>query len=158
LNDFARSGSASFEPALAGLPRIVAAFGRQHAPAALADYEALRAQSAEAAWIATEGNAFNHATDRVVNVEALAETLRAEGFTIKDSVEVAREGRVRQTALRADPVERTFIDADGTQVIRAVPGSFYEFISREITPATGRIDLAFDSSNATGIFAMTRAT
>ncbi len=68
---------------------------------------------------------------------------------------MARDGRVRQTALRADPVERRFLDSDGSEVVRTVPGSFYEFISREIDPAFGEIDLSFDSNNATGIFAMT---
>jgi hypothetical protein len=157
LASFAQAGSAPFAEALAGLPRIAAAFGRQHGPVAMADYEALLEHSAEAAWIATEGNAFNHATDRVADVEALAAALCAEGLAIKDRVEVAREGRVRQTALRADPVERSFVGADGTEERRSVPGSFYEFITREIDPATGLLDLSFDSGNATGIFAMTRA-
>ena len=44
--------------------------------------------------------------------------------------------------------------SDGVE--RAVPGSFYEFISRDIGPATGRIDLTFDSGSATGIFAVTQ--
>jgi hypothetical protein len=153
---FANEGSAPFAQAAMGLPRIAAAFDRQHGSVAAADYDMLLAQSAEAAWIATEGNAFNHATDRVPQVEALAEALRAEGWAIKDHVEVAREGRVRQTALRADPVERVFVTASGGAETRLVPGSFYEFISREIDPATGALDLAFDSANATGIFAMTR--
>ena len=52
--------------------RIIAAFGRHHPAPRLADYETLLAQSAEAAWIATEGNAFNHATDRVPDVDELA--------------------------------------------------------------------------------------
>jgi hypothetical protein len=157
LDTFEREGSAPFSEAVAGLPRLAAAFDRQHGPIAATDYEALLAQSAEAAWIATEGNAFNHATDRVPDVEALADRLRAEGWAIKDRVEVAREGRVRQTALRADPVERAFVTPRGEE-IRMVPGSFYEFITREIDPATGALDLSFDSGNATGIFAMTRAT
>lgn len=157
LARFAETGHAPYVEALAGLPRIAAAFDRQHGPVALADYEALRDRSAEAAWIATEGNAFNHATDRVARVERVAEELRAAGWPVKDRVEVAREGRVRQTALRADPVERTFVAADGAEVARSVPGSFYEFISREVDPATGLLDLSFDSGNATGIFAMTRA-
>jgi hypothetical protein len=153
LDRLAAGGSIPLEAAIAALPRLAAAFGRHHDPAAIADYEVLRAQSAEAAWIATEGNAFNHATDRVPDVEALAEQLRAEGRPIKDKVEVSASGRVRQTAFRADTVDRAF--ADG--VTRAVPGSFYEFISRAIDPDTGRLDLGFDSNNATGIFAMTRA-
>ncbi|MFC4593621.1 hypothetical protein [Sphingobium sp. EP60837] len=36
-----------------------------------------------------------------------------------------------------------------------MPGSFYEFISRDVDPATGRLDLSFDAGNATGIFATT---
>jgi hypothetical protein len=38
-----------------------------------------------------------------------------------------------------------------------VPGSFYEFIQRSVDPATGKLDLGFDSGNATGIFAVTQA-
>ncbi len=138
------------------LADLVAAFDRQHALPELTHYETLLAQSAEAGWIATEGNAFNHATDRVDDVEALAVAERIAGRPIKDRVEVSGSGRVRQTAYRAATVSRPFIDTDGQAVTRDVPGSFYEFISRDIDPATGRIDLRFDSANATGIFAMTR--
>ena len=157
LVDFAEHGSVAFDRAAAGLPAIAAAFGCHHGPVALTDYEALRAQSAEAAWIATEGNAFNHATDRVEDVAALAARLKLEGWSIKDKVEVSTSGRVRQTALRADTVERRFVGADGGEIVRAVPGSFYEFITRDIDPATGGLDLGFDSGNASGIFAMTKA-
>jgi len=157
LHDFARHGEASFAQALTMLPRIAMAFERHHGPVHTEDYETLLARSAEAAWIATEGNAFNHATDRVADVDALADRLRAANWPIKDRVEVSGSGRVRQTAFRADPVERVFIDGDGEIVHRTVPGSFYEFITRAVDPATGALDLAFDSGNATGIFAMTRA-
>jgi hypothetical protein len=152
LAEFAETGSVPFAEAAAALPVIVGAFERHHAPAAIADYEALLAHSKEAAWIATEGSAFNHATDRVADVEALADRLRREGRPIKEKVEVSASGRVRQTAFRADSVAREF--AGG--LIRMVPGSFYEFISRDEDPATGTLDLRFDSANATGIFAMTR--
>lgn len=143
----------TFDQAAAVLPVIVTAFDRQHDPVTLSDYELLLSRSHEAAWIATEGNAFNHATDRVADVEALAERLRQEGWPIKDRIEISRTGRVRQTAFRADTVERLFADKE----VRRVPGSFYEFISRDIDPATGRLDLSFDTGNATGIFAMTSA-
>lgn len=142
-----------FEHARTALPVLVSAFDRQHDPATLEDYELLLSRSPEAAWIATEGNAFNHATDRVADVAALAEWLKAEGWPIKDEVEISRNGRVKQTALRADPVERLFA---GNKV-RQVPGSFYEFISRDVDPANGLLDLSFDAGNATGIFAMTSA-
>jgi hypothetical protein len=113
------------------------------------------------AWIATEGNAFNHATDRVVSLDDLVAGQRRLGRPLKDTIETSRSGRVRQTALRADAVEREFIGADGSIVSRSVPGSFYEFIQRErfhdlVTGTTG-LDLAFDSSNAQGIFKMTAA-
>lgn len=138
------------------LPRLVRCFGRHHELPAAADYETLLAESAEMAWISTEGNAFNHATDRVPDVQALAEALRARGYPIKDSVETSSSGRVRQTALRAAMVRRPLEGAPP----REVPGSFYEFISRDsYTDETGqrRLDLAFDAGNATGIFKMTVA-
>ncbi len=157
LAQFAASGHADFQLAAAALPEIVAAFGRHHDVPALSDYEALREFSPEASWIATEGNCFNHATDRVVDVHALARSQRGLGRPVKAEVEVSASGRVRQTAFQADEVERIFVDADGNMVTKLVPGSFYEFITRGVDPATGKLDLAFDSSNAQGIFTMTRA-
>jgi hypothetical protein len=65
---------------------------------------------------------------------------------------------VRQTAFIADKVLRRFRARDGSLTERLVPGSFYEFISRDIDPATGKLDLSFDSGNATGIFAVTSPT
>lgn len=153
LDDFAAGRAVSFADAVAALPTILSAFDRQHDAPDFADYQLLLSRSNEAAWIATEGNAFNHATDRVADVATLAERLRAEQHPIKDRLEISATGRVRQTALRADSVERSFADGQ----VRAVPGSFFEFISRDIDPATGQLDLAFDTGNATGIFAMTRA-
>jgi hypothetical protein len=133
----------------------VRGFGRHHAEPSLMDYETLKAESAEMAWISTEGNAFNHATDRVADVFATAEAQRVAGRAIKEKVEVSTSGRVRQTALIADKVTRGFIDADGQRVERVVPGSFYEFISRDLFPDSKRLDLAFDTGNATGIFNVT---
>jgi hypothetical protein len=141
------------------LPVLVQCFARQHATPHLADYLALREESAEMAWIATEGNAFNHATDRVPDVFGVADAQRALGRPIKDSVEVSQSGRVKQTAFRADPVQREFIGEHGELLRREVPGSFYEFITRDtmLDPATGQrvLDLGFDAGNATGIFKMT---
>jgi hypothetical protein len=142
------------------LEALVRCFDRQHGDVRLADYQALLAESAEMAWIATEGNVFNHATDRVPDVHRLADQLRAEGFSIKPQVEVSATGRVRQTALRAAQVKRSFIH-EGHWVTREVPGSFYEFISRDRIEqgeaGDGPLDLGFDSGNATGIFKMTAA-
>ena len=156
LAALSRGGACDRTLAATALPGLVAASGRQHMMPKLDQYEALLADSKEAAWIASEGNAFNHATTRVPDVVALADRLRAEGKPLKAEVEVSANGRVRQTAFIADPVARRF-RTDAGEVTRKVPGSFYEFISRDVDPATGRLDLTFDSGNATGIFAVTSA-
>jgi hypothetical protein len=160
LAQLSQSGACDEGVAIAGLAQLARAFGRWHEIPSEADYETLLAESVEAAWIATEGSAFNHATDRVPDVGALAAAQRALGRPIKDDIEVSASGRVRQTAFKADPVARQFRRGDGSVVERTVPGSFYEFISRDPlpTPERGRrLDLTFDSSNAQGIFAMTAA-
>jgi hypothetical protein len=157
LDALARDGECDFETAAAGLPGLVRAFDVQHVTPTLADYETLLAVTAEGAWIATEGNAFNHATDRVPDVVALADDLKAQGYPMKAAVEFSANGRVRQTAFIADKVTRPFRLSDGSTGEREVPGSFYEFISRDRVPETGGLDLTFDSGNATGIFAVTQA-
>lgn len=143
------------------LPVLLACFSRQHATPHWSDYEVLLAESPEMAWIATEGNAFNHATDRVPSLDELVAEQRRLNRPLKDSIETSASGRIRQTAYRADPVEREFIDTSGALMRRRVPGSFFEFIQREPRrdPTTGllALDLAFDSGNAQGIFKMTAA-
>ncbi|MEO0477957.1 MAG: DUF1338 family protein [Planctomycetota bacterium] len=129
-------------------------FGRQHPEPQLADYETLLAESPEMAWIATEGNSFNHATDRVLDLGSTAEHQRLRNRPIKSDIEVSGSGRVRQTAFRASTVERLFVDSSGHLVPRRVPGSFHEIISRA-TMEDGSLDLAFDAANAQGIFKMT---
>jgi PAS domain-containing protein len=155
LEALACDGHIDFDSAVTILRDLVRAFGRQHDTPTLTDYETLLEHSREGAWIATEGNDFNHATTRVPDVVGLSEELRAAGYPMKEAVETSRNGRVRQTAFLADKVRREFRTADGT-VTREVPGSFYEFITRDIDPASGSLDLTFDSGNATGIFAVTR--
>jgi hypothetical protein len=157
LDALGQDGRCTLEQAKAGLPAAVRAFDRHHTAPTLADYETLLQHSAEAAWIATEGNAFNHATDRVPDVVALSAELQARGLPLKPEVEHSANGRVHQTAFLADKVRRAFVGPDGETVAREVPGSFYEFITRDVDPATGRLDLSFDSGNATGIFAVTEA-
>jgi hypothetical protein len=157
LDALAQSGRCSFDVAVAGLPGLLAAFGRHHPEPALDDYEILLTHSAEAAWIATEGNAFNHATDRVSDIEELVGRLRMRGMPLKAEIETSANGRIRQTAFLADKVVRRFRLADSGAQTREVPGSFYEFIQREIDPATGKLDLGFDSGNAAGIFSVTQA-
>jgi hypothetical protein len=157
LAAFAAEGSCDLDAARAALPQVVAAFERTHGAPRLEHYQALLTESAEAAWIATEGQSFNHATDRVPDVEAVADAQKALGRPVKDAVEVSASGRVRQTAFKAQPVARVFATDDG-EVTLTVPGSFHEFISRDrFVDADGieKLDLRFDSSNAQGIFKMT---
>lgn len=152
LERLSRDGKLPLAEALALLPHLVRCFERQHPLFSLDDYELLKRESAEMAWIATEGNAFNHATDRVADIEALAGLQRDLGRSIKDSIEISRSGRVRQTAFRATPVKRQFLH-EGQVITAIVPGSFHEFIQRERDGAS--LDLRFDAANATGIFRMT---
>jgi hypothetical protein len=155
LERLGRDGTLPWTCALGLMPKIVACFGRQHGGFALSDYETLLAESNEMAWIATEGNAFNHATDRVTDLQALSDAQRKLGRSIKESIEVSKSGRVMQTAFKAAQVPREFLH-EGEWVTRQVPGSFYEFIQRAQL-SCGRLDLAFDAGNATAIFKMTTA-
>lgn len=161
LAKLADQKSLNVAEALQLLPNIVDCFARQHGEVARADYDVLLKESAEMAWISTEGNAYNHVTDRVADVFELTKEQKALGRSIKEAVEVSANGRVRQTAFKAAQVERRMIDSDGRVATYTVPGSFYEFISRDkfLDEASGewKLDLTFDSSNATGIFKMTDA-
>lgn len=158
LGAFAEQGRCEMKLAAPALREIVAAFGRWHDAPSLADYRLLLAESPEAAWIATEGSAFNHATDRVADVAMTACCQRSLGRPVKEAIETSAAGSVRQTAFRADPVRRTFRAEDGSETELTVPGSFYEFISRDaVLGSDGKVhlDLRFDSGNAKGIFKMT---
>ena len=159
LWELEREGVLPIEAAHELLPMIVGAFARQHDVPNEADYEVLLKESAEMAWIATEGNAFNHATDRVADVFQLSDAEKAKGRPMKPEVERSRSGRVLQTAYRADIVRRAFRRTDGSIVTREVPGSFYEFITRKRTfdqdSRRWKTDLRFDAGNAQGIFKMT---
>lgn len=163
LDRLAARGRLPLDDAVRLVPGAARCFGRHHPDPRHDDYELLLEHSAEMAWIATEGTAFNHATDRVPDVDALAVSLRQRGdWPLKSTVERSDSGRVRQTALHADTVVRRFRlsgDAGGSssgEVEREVPGSFFELISRDPLPDGPGLDLAFDAANAQGIFAMTR--
>src|ERR1700733_14969680 len=106
----------SVDESVALLPVLASVFERQHTEATLADYEILLAESPEMAWISTEGNAFNHATDRVADVDHLAAELKEVGLPMKATVETLQSGRVRQTATLAARVQRKFRAADNTLV------------------------------------------
>jgi len=159
LKKMETEGSLSVEDSRKLLPVLVSVFSRQHAEPAVADYEALLAESPEMAWISTEGNAFNHATDRVPDVDQLTVELKELKQPIKDVVEKSQSGRVRQTAFTAARVKRNFRAEDGSTLEKEVPGSFYEFITRLPMPeekdGKRALDLSFDSSNAQAIFKMT---
>jgi hypothetical protein len=155
LGELAHHGELAFDDAAALLPNLVCCFDRQHPEPRWSDYQTLLAESKEMAWIATEGNAFNHATDRVENVAVVAERQKRLGRPMKPEVEISQSGRVKQTAFRAAMVERLFVGDDGALRTELVPGSFHEFITRD-EEAPGVLDLRFDSGNATAIFKMTQ--
>ncbi|MCU6432544.1 DUF1338 domain-containing protein [Undibacterium sp. Jales W-56] len=158
LNELDRDGNLNLQQATELLPVLVNCFDRQHGIPSLRDYDILKNESAEMAWIATEGNVFNHATDRVTDVFQTAEEQRQLGRPVKPQVEVSGSGRVRQTAFKAATVVREFRTESGSIMTREVPGSFYEFITRDqMTDGNGvqRLDLSFDTGNAQGIFKMT---
>ncbi len=159
LAELDKERSISLVDAARLLPLLTRCFTRQHEVPTVADYETLLAESPEMAWISTEGNAFNHATDRVPDVDALAAEQKALGQPMKPTVETSQSGRVRQTAFLAARVKRWFRTAQGDQIEREVNGSFYEFITRLPLPeekdGKQALDLSFDSSNAQAIFKMT---
>jgi len=161
LAELEEQRSLTVEKAVALLPVLAGVFNRQHDEETLADYEILLAESPEMAWISTEGNAFNHATDRVPDVDQLAAEQKALGRAMKATVETSQSGRVRQTAFLAARVPRRFRAEDGSLIEKEVAGSFYEFITRLPLPGddgkTG-LDLSFDSSNAQAIFKMTASS
>jgi hypothetical protein len=158
LEELVSERSLTVGDALALMPVLFSCFNRLHDRPLESDYNLLAAESAEMAWITTEGTTFNHATDRVDDVAATADSERSVGRPIKDAIEVSGSGRVRQTAHRATVVERLFRSSEGAIVARNVPGSFFEFIDRQPLADGSGVDLAFDASNAQGIFKMTAAS
>jgi hypothetical protein len=160
LTDFTEQGRCEMKLAAPSLREIAAAFGRWHEIPNLADYKILLAESPECAWIVTEGSVFNHATDRVADVAMTACAQRSLGRPMKQTIETSASDTVRQTAFKADPVRRTFRAEDGSEIEMTVPGSFYEFISRDVVTGPDgkkRLDLRFDHGSAQGIFKMTAA-
>lgn len=159
LDRLARGDHLVQDEATALIRNLAVCFDRQHAVPTLDQYQCFLNESAEMAWISTEGNAFNHATDRVQNLDELEHSEKSKGRPMKPEIEEGVNARIRQTAYRASVVERDFRTENGV-VTKQVPGSFFEFIQRGelVDPETGkgRMDLRFDSRNAQGIFKMTR--
>ncbi|HIA01515.1 MAG TPA: DUF1338 family protein [Myxococcales bacterium] len=140
------------------LINLLECFERQHTNPHWEDYQCLLNESAEMAWIATEGNVFNHAADRVVQLDSTVSEQKNLDRPMKQNIEVSRDGTIRQTAYRAATVQRSFVSSDTSELQKAVSGSFFEFISRAPDPdGSGRLDLRFDAANAQGIFKMTEA-
>jgi hypothetical protein len=83
---------------------LVGCFARHHGPPTLDDYETVAAESAAMAWIATEGTTWHHAAV------------------------VADEPVAAQPAPAT--VERSFKVGERATVVRTVPGSYLELISR----------------------------
>lgn len=158
LQRLEQQGCLSLPEAVKLLPALLACFARQHGDFSWSDYQTLLSESAEMAWIATEGNVFNHATDRVPDLAALVSELKADHYPMKATIEVSANNRIRQTAVLAVKVSRTFLgEAEQETQHHEVPGSFFEFIQRELLPDTSdQLDLSFDTGNATGIFQVTR--
>lgn len=142
------------------LCNLASCFSRHHHLPTWEQYEVLLRESSEMAWISTEGNVFNHATDRVINIDILQQEQLKQRRPMKDSIEVAASAYIKQTAYRADKVSYSFHSANG-DICRDVPGSFFEFIERgyRVDEQTGEqvLDLRFDSRNAQGIFTMTKS-
>ena len=90
LAELGTEGALALPEAARLLAVIGGAFARQHDTPRLDDYEILLAESPAMAWIATEGNTFNHATDRVADVVALAEAYRDKEVAEK-KLEAARD-------------------------------------------------------------------
>jgi hypothetical protein len=147
-----------YESAKTLLISLLNCFTRQHNIPSMAQYKLLLAESAEMAWIATEGNAFNHATDRVEDLDLLESEEKQKGRNMKPQIEEGIHANIRQTAYRASIVKRPFKSDSGTVDIE-VPGSFFEFIQRgthvDSTSGSEVMDLRFDTRNAQGIFKMT---
>jgi len=130
LDQFARRGRCGFDAAALGLREMIGAFRRCHDTPDLADYRLLLAESAEAAWIATEGCAFNHArTGLPTSMPPPASSGRWDGH----------QGRDRGIHRRIGPPDGIQGRSRGTDVPHRRrrhhdvdrSGSFYEFISRD---------------------------
>jgi hypothetical protein len=85
---------------------------------------------------------------------------RSLGRPMNQTIETSASGTVRQTAFKADTVRRTFRTEDGSEVEMTVPGSFYEFVSRDVVTGSDgkkRLDLRFDQGSTQDIFKKTAA-
>ena len=117
------------------------------------DYQALRAESAYAAWVAAFGFLVNHFTidagalSTFPDLVALGAFLVEHGFALDDpggAIRGARGERIERAATRPDPVAVEFTDA----IVR-IPSCHYELVRRHPMPS-GELSTGFVAASAGG--------
>jgi hypothetical protein len=117
------------------------------------DYQALRAESAYAAWVAAFGFLVHHFTidagalSTFPDLAALGAFLVEHGFALDDTggaIRGSRGERIERAATRPDPVAVEFADA----VVR-IPSCHYELVRRHPMP-TGELFTGFVAASAGG--------
>lgn len=117
------------------------------------DYQALRAESAYAAWVAAFGFLVNHFTidagalSTFPDLAALGAFLVEHGFALDEpgaTLRGARGERIERAATRPDPVAVEFADA----IVR-IPSCHYELVRRLPMPS-GELFTGFVAANAGG--------
>ena len=107
--------------AVAILRALAACFDRQHATPSLDDYDLLGRESAEMAWIATEGNAVMQVAQRV------AEPNNRGSAVLRGDVSEPVDLLLLEPAY----VERPFRDSEGRMIGAPVPGPSYKLVGRK---------------------------
>ena len=114
-------GTVELADAIAILRALVACFDRQHATPSLDDYDLLRRESAEMAWIATEGNAVMQVAQRV------AESNKRGPAVLRGDISEPVDLLLLEPAY----VERPFRDSEGRMIGAPVPGPSLKLVRRE---------------------------
>ncbi|HEX8113283.1 MAG TPA: DUF1338 domain-containing protein [Kofleriaceae bacterium] len=117
---------------------------------AYADYQALRAESAYAAWVAAFGFLVNHFTidagalSTFPDLAALGAFLVEHGFALDDpgTIRGSRGERIERAATRPDPVAVEFADT-----IARIPSCHYELVRRFPMPS-GELFTGFVAASA----------
>ena len=121
-------------------------------------YEALRAESEYAAWVAAFGFRANHFTvsvnalEKFTNLEALNARIKEAGYRLNErggAIKGSAEQFLEQSSTMADVVEVEF--ADGTH---SIPACYYEFAKRYPLP-DGSLFQGFVAQSADKIFEST---
>lgn len=108
---------------------------RNGAPMARATLNAVSAVSPEAASALALGPDFNHVTIDVraagfSGIEAMAECMRAKGFSLLPAIQGAAGTKLRQTATMAATMPTPVLEADGSAGMAASEKQFVEIIER----------------------------